>query len=783
MRYLLSIFALIYSISLLAVTDKYRLTFRDDPSTTMVVCFDVINGSGHTVYYGTTPHGGAVGDYTFQKSVDRQVNYRGMNNNFVRLSGLTPGTRYYFVVADDNSTSEMMYFETVSNDPNATISFIAGGDSRKSSSASDDAIIWGNRMVAKLKPDAVLFGGDMTNGDTDAEWIAYFNAWQETKGPDGRMTPICAAQGNHEATPGVIVNLFDVPDQDNTLTGNQAYYALTFGDNLVRSYTLNSDDLGTVPEQGKWLENDLQQTTATWKIAQYHQPIIPHQSGKPDRADLYDMWVPHFYNYGVRLAVECDAHVVKETKPVRPTGILGDAQDGFIEDTEAGITFVGEGTWRALRTNDDNHPFTRASASFNQVKWIIVNRERIELRTVKTANEASVAAVNGNNRFTPPSGLDVWDNRVTLLENPLNTNPIIKITSPRKGQNIPETGASEIKVDASSVNSTISKVEFIIDGNLVGATFGAPHVFNFNFSEEKEYQIKAIAYDLEDNTSTDSLTIRVGPVDLVVLVDFDDVDLQFTGFGGSNFNEVDNPHNNALNPSSRVGKTTKGFETWAGIFSQTFPNSFDFSQTPIIKVQVYAPRTAILLVKLEDAIDQNIFYELSVPITVTNEWTEVFLDFSDAPENLYEKLTLFFDFGENHQDTYYFDNLHLVPKSIDCQGILEGNAFIDSCGTCAGGNTGITPETDPNQCMITGSNDFDEISFESYPNPFISNVRFDNLPINSQLRISNISGLEVISQKVNSNSFELKTGDWPPGVFIVEINSTNGRIVKQILKE
>lgn len=783
MRFLLSLFTLIYSVGLFAATDKYRLTFRDDPSTTMVVCFNVINGSGHTVYYGTTPQGGNTANYTFQKGVDRQVSYRGMNNNFVRLSGLTPGTRYYFVVADDNSTSEMMYFETVSNDPNATISFIAGGDSRKSSGANDDAILWGNRMVAKLKPDAVLFGGDMTSGDTDAEWIAYFDAWQETKGSDGRMTPICAAQGNHEATPGVIVNLFDVPDQDISLNGNQAYYALTFGDNLLRSYTLNSDDLGTVSDQGDWLENDLQQTTATWKIAQYHQPIIPHQSGKPDRADLYDMWVPHFYNYGVRLAVECDAHVVKETKPVRPTGILGDANDGFIEDTEAGITFVGEGTWRALRTNNDDHPFTRASASFNQVKWIIVNRERIELRTVKTANEASVSAVDENNRFTPPNGLDVWDNRVTLLENPLNTNPIVKITSPSKGQNIPETGAAEIKVDASSVNSSISKVEFIIDGNLVGATFGAPHVFNFNFEEEKEYQIKAIAYDLEDNTSTDSLTIRVGPVDLIVLADYDDIDLQFTGFGGSNFSEVDNPYNDASNPSLRVGKTTKGFETWAGIFSETFPSSFDFSQTPILKIQVYAPRTAILLVKLEDAVDQNVFYELSAPITVTNEWTEVYFDFSDAPENLYEKLTLFFDFGENHQDTYYFDNLRLVPKTIDCHGVLEGEAFVDSCGQCAGGNTGIVPETDPNQCIVTVSNTLEEISFQSFPNPFTSRVHFDNLPTNCELRISSIKGHVLLSKTITTHAIDLSTEDWPTGVFIVEINSPNGRIIKQILKE
>ncbi len=36
---------------------------------------------------------------------------------------------------------------------------------------------------------------------------------------------------------------------------------------------------------------------------------------------------------------------------------------------------------------------------------------------------------------------------------------------------------------------------------------------------------------------------------------------------------------------------------------------------------------------------------------------------------------------------------------VDCNGVLNGTAFIDSCGTCAGGNTGIDPELDPETCI------------------------------------------------------------------------------------
>lgn len=35
----------------------------------------------------------------------------------------------------------------------------------------------------------------------------------------------------------------------------------------------------------------------------------------------------------------------------------------------------------------------------------------------------------------------------------------------------------------------------------------------------------------------------------------------------------------------------------------------------------------------------------------------------------------------------------------DCNGVVNGDAFIDVCGTCAGGNTSITPEYDQYKCL------------------------------------------------------------------------------------
>lgn len=41
---------------------------------------------------------------------------------------------------------------------------------------------------------------------------------------------------------------------------------------------------------------------------------------------------------------------------------------------------------------------------------------------------------------------------------------------------------------------------------------------------------------------------------------------------------------------------------------------------------------------------------------------------------------------------------NFVTAGMDCNGDVNGTAFIDSCGVCAGGNTGQTPILDSNEC-------------------------------------------------------------------------------------
>jgi len=400
----------------------------------MVVGWDQMMGDNPVLYYDTQSHQGDVVSYANQQGVDSQNDYAGMQNKFVRLQDLSPNTIYYFVIADSEGVSQEYSFETLPDDSKERISIIAGGDSRNYREARQAA----NLMVGKLHPHVVMFGGDMTGGDTAKQWIRWMNDWQLTTSPSGRMTPIIATRGNHEYSNTSIVALFDVPTESN-------YYSLPIGGNLAQLYTLNS----LIPaggDQAEWLEDELIRSheNVYWQLAQYHFATRPHTSRKAENNDQWHYWSKLFFNYGVDLVVESDAHVVKTTYPIRPSKKRG-SQQGFIRDDKRGTVYIGEGCWGApLRDNNDDKKWTRASGSFNQFKWIFIDREGIEVRTVKTDNSEEVGNECITDRFCVPSNINIW--------NP-STGDVLYIEQNKDVRYIGESD-SNLKVEVLDFNAT-----------------------------------------------------------------------------------------------------------------------------------------------------------------------------------------------------------------------------------------------------------------------------------------------------------------------------------------
>lgn len=389
----------------------------------MVVGWDQISGSNPVLYFDTEDHGKNIEGYTFHQSPDHIVRAKGMNNHFVRLEGLQPNTTYYFVIKDSDGVGPRLSFRTAPATADVPLSIIAGGDSRNNRKVRLQA----NKTVGLLRPHFVMFSGDMTAEETSQQWMDWLDDWQYTIGKDARLTPIVVARGNHEKTNQSLIDIFDVKADD-------LYYSLTFGGDLLTVFTLNS----LIPAGGKqkgWLESSLAESKTTWKFAQYHHSIVPHTKSKSDQLELLVHWAKLFAQYGVNIAFESDAHLNKWTWPIVPES-GPDGEGGFKRDDQRGTVYVGEGGWGApLRKVDDNKSWTRASASFNQFKWVWVSNEKVDVRVVKIKSTDGVLQLSDGNIFREPKGLDVWSppsgKVLTLM--PKKSNAILSNTDAGEG--------------------------------------------------------------------------------------------------------------------------------------------------------------------------------------------------------------------------------------------------------------------------------------------------------------------------------------------------------------
>jgi len=428
---LMFVFALLLGLNLNAATNQYTLSFRDDPSNSIVVGW---SGDDATVHYGTTDFGTTYASYPSSKTVDRTASAHGINRKFARLSGLTPNTIYYFVVRDAGGTVSARYkFKTLSDNPNDPVAFISGGDTRDGfkvfgsyveSCPSGNCLEQkrkGNRLVAKIRPDFIAFNGDFimnqVTSNTTAEWTEWLNDWQLTVSTDGRMYPMTFTQGNHEDNQDVY-NLFDVPMEE--------YYAINVNNGLLRLYMLNSElNACSNTAQLDWFTTDLQNYTNTsnppkWKFVQYHIPTFAMGNGYGLVSDQMSCWVNLFEQYGVKLCMESHTHITKWTLPCKKNS----ADTDFVPDPE-GIVYIGEGNWGAPHrtldfTGNNTKPYIRDQEVFDNFFYIRVNSNQTTIQCVKFDGEENVTANTSDDLGKElPSNVVLW--------NPANGNNIVMV--------------------------------------------------------------------------------------------------------------------------------------------------------------------------------------------------------------------------------------------------------------------------------------------------------------------------------------------------------------------
>ena len=383
-------------------TDKYRVVWTSDPTTTATIAWNQNKGNPAQVHYGKIDHRRRPDKYAQVLKPHRVQEYDGMTNCFARLENLSPDTEYFFCLVDEFGIGPRLKFKTASQESKA-FTFIAGGDSRNFR----DVRISANQLCEKLRPLFVAFTGDMINSDQSREWDEWLEDWQETIGEDGHVIPIVPHRGNHERRAETIPNFFDTPDD--------AYFAFSIGGRLFRYYALNSQ-IPAIGPQEAWLEKDLglHGKQIVHLVAGYHKPMRPHVSKKSEGTNPMQ-WADNFYAHGFDLILESDSHVMKRTLPLKPDSSGPEGFSSAPDDPKATV-YIGEGCWGApLRPADDAKPWTLDTDSFNGFDWIQVSPESISIKTVRIENSTGVQRVTQLNDFETPEGLKLWDAKGGVL--------------------------------------------------------------------------------------------------------------------------------------------------------------------------------------------------------------------------------------------------------------------------------------------------------------------------------------------------------------------------------
>lgn len=124
---------------------------------------------------------------------------------------------------------------------------------------------------------------------------------------------------------------------------------------------------------------------------------------------------------------------------------------------------------------------------------------------------------------------------------------------------------------------------------------------------------------------------------------------------------------------------------------------------------------------------------------------------------------------------YWVPGPDWIPDGVsktDCNGEANGSAFIDKCGTCVGGSTGLEPET--GDCAsepppVTGIPD--EAKLILYPNPASDEIFINALQAFEAYQITDFNGRIVGAGNVVPSNGSISLSGIPKGGYLIKLSS------------
>ncbi len=175
-----------------------------------------------------------------------------------------------------------------------------------------------------------------------------------------------AALGNHDNQTNILYKPFNMD--------GQRFYA--YSKKNVRFFVLDTDYLD--PKQLQWIEAQLKDSGADWKICYFHHPLYSDGGRHGSEVDLRVVLEPLFIKYGVNVVYSGHDHVYERLKP------------------QKGIYYFVSGAAGQLRPGD-LHRSAMTAAGFDQDRSFMLNEVagddlffQVISRTGKTVDSGSI---------------------------------------------------------------------------------------------------------------------------------------------------------------------------------------------------------------------------------------------------------------------------------------------------------------------------------------------------------------------------------------------------------
>jgi len=312
-----------------AIPDQVHLSWSSDPSTSMDIEWrtDTTVSACQLKYRVKGTSEEQLVESKRIRLEDRMlVNDRYINHFTAQLRNLNPGTTYEYEIGKTADWSSSKSFTTSSADN--SFSFLWFGDTHFSPKFGEIL-----HLSYDKHPDAAFYSiiGDLvSDGLFRNQWDDLF---EYSRGVMNNI-PLMAVPGNHDNRAGLGAQLFrdqfsyplNAPDGVPT----EQTYSFTYKNTLF----LMIDATSPMEPQTPWIEKQLAESKATWKVAMFHFP--PYNWEEP-YFDIQKAWVPLFDKYHVDMVFNGHIHYYMRSKPMKAGKVVASYNDGTAYVVSLGI--------------------------------------------------------------------------------------------------------------------------------------------------------------------------------------------------------------------------------------------------------------------------------------------------------------------------------------------------------------------------------------------------------------------------------------------------------------